>query len=55
MPRKHLHWVNTPVLMEAILRYEQQRLPKPMRLWIEGLMEIDSTEDKEFIPKSNNV
>ena len=45
MTRRAMHWVNTPVLMEALLRYEQNRLPKSMRLWIEQLLEI-KTEDK---------
>ena len=40
-----IHWVNTPVLMEAILRYEENRLSKPMKLWIEKLLEINSKDD----------
>jgi hypothetical protein len=31
--------------MEALLRYEQNRLPRSMRLWVEQLLEI-SPEDK---------
>jgi hypothetical protein len=34
-------WVNTPVLMEALDRYEQQRLPRSMRLWVEAVLELD--------------
>ena len=44
MPQRVLEWVNTPVLMEAILRYEQNRLPKPMRLWVEDLLEINPSK-----------
>ncbi|WP_320664958.1 hypothetical protein [Prochlorococcus sp. MIT 1223] len=55
MPRKHIHWVNTPVLMEAILRYEQKRLPKPMRLWIESLLDMNSSDNKELVSKPNHI
>jgi hypothetical protein len=41
MARRPLHWVNTPVLLQAIERYEQGRLPRSMRLWIEGLLELE--------------
>ena len=34
-------WVNTPVLLQAIERYEQGRLPRSMQLWIQTLLEID--------------
>jgi len=37
-------WVNTPVLLEAIERYEQGRLARPLRLWLQGLLEIDPLE-----------
>ena len=42
MSRRVINWVNTPVLMEAILRYEQGRLPKSMRLWIEQLLDLNN-------------
>ena len=42
MARRSLHWVNTPVLQQAIERYEQGRLPRSMRLWIEDLLELDA-------------
>lgn len=42
MARRPLHWVNTPVLLQAIERYEQGRLPRSMRLWIEGLLELEA-------------
>ena len=46
-----MHWVNTPVLMEAILRYEQGRLPKSMRLWIEQLLDINPKENSNLLSK----
>ena len=39
MPRS-LQWVNSPVLLEALERYEQQRLPRSMQLWLEAVLEI---------------
>ena len=35
------HWVNTPVLVEAIERYEQDLLPRPMRLWVRSVLELE--------------
>ncbi len=51
MTRRAIHWVNTPVLMEAILRYEQGRLPKSMRLWIEQLLDINPKENSNLLSK----
>lgn len=34
-------WVNTPVLLEALDRYEQGRLPRTMRLWLEGIAALN--------------
>mgnify|MGYP006278596489 CR=1 FL=1 len=34
-------WVNTPVLLEAIHRYEQGQLPRSMRLWLQALLELE--------------
>lgn len=34
-------WVNTPVLLEALTRYEQGRLPRSMRLWVQAVLEFD--------------
>ena len=41
MKRKTIQWINTPVLVEAIIRYQKGVLNKPMRLWIEEILEID--------------
>lgn len=34
-------WVNTPVLLQAIERYEQGLLPRSMQLWLQDLLEMD--------------
>lgn len=36
-------WVNTPVIVEAIQRHEQGRLPRSLVLWLQSLMEIEET------------
>ncbi|MBD2423444.1 hypothetical protein [Cyanobium sp. FACHB-13342] len=41
MGRRSPSWVNTPVLLQAIERYEQGRLPRSMQLWIQTLLDID--------------
>jgi hypothetical protein len=41
MARRPPTWVNTPVLLQAIERYEQGRLPRSMQLWLQTLLEID--------------
>ncbi|HJN35529.1 MAG: hypothetical protein AB8E74_05580 [Prochlorococcus sp.] len=40
MSRQPIQWVNTPVLIEAISRYEQNLLPRSMRLWVEQVLDI---------------
>lgn len=42
MAHRALQWVNSPVLQEAIERYEQGLLPRSMQLWIEALLEIEA-------------
>ena len=42
MGRKTIHWINTPVITEAIFRYEKGLLPNSMKLWLEEVLEIDS-------------
>ena len=42
MRRKQIQWINTPVITEAIFRYEKGLLTKPMKLWLEQVLEIDS-------------
>ena len=33
--------MNTPVLAEAIRRYQEGLLPRPMVLWVQDLLELD--------------
>ena len=40
MPPRPIQWVNTPVLLEAIERYERGQLPRPMQLWLEQVLEL---------------
>ena len=42
MRMKQIQWINTPVLTEAILRYEKGLLPHSMKLWLEQVLEIHS-------------
>ncbi|WP_341899096.1 hypothetical protein [Synechococcus sp. UW140] len=37
-------WVNSPVLMEALLRYEQGMLPQQMRHWLRAVLEINDEQ-----------
>ena len=46
MRRKTLQWINTPVLTEAIFRYEKGLLPNSMKLWLEQVLEINSSKDQ---------
>lgn len=41
-PRPPIAWINTPVLMAAIERYEQGRLSHSMVLWLRSLLEIEA-------------
>lgn len=45
-----IRWVNTPVLLEAITRYEEDRLPRSMRLWLMTLLEIDEGSSDPLRP-----
>ena len=42
MRTKQIQWINTPVITEAIFRYEKGLLPNSMKLWLEQVLEIDS-------------
>jgi len=37
-----LNWVNTPVIAEALSRYQEGRLPRSITLWLEEILELDS-------------
>ena len=47
MASRNLQWINTPVLMEAILRYQKGILNKPMKLWVEQVLEINQNKETE--------
>tara|TARA_Y100001968_G_scaffold132621_1_gene121053 strand:- start:476 stop:643 length:168 start_codon:yes stop_codon:yes gene_type:complete len=51
MVTRQINWVNTPVLMEALIRYEEKRLPKSLTLWIEKLLEIETSDRSLLISK----
>lgn len=43
-PAHRITWVNTPVLVEAIERYEQGLLTGAMKLWLQSLLECRDRE-----------
>ena len=45
MSRKTIQWINTPVITEAIFRYEKGLLPNSMKLWLEQALEINSKKN----------
>ncbi len=45
MARRSIEWINTPVIVEALMRYEQGILPRSMRLWVEELLDIHSPSE----------
>ncbi|MEC7382735.1 MAG: hypothetical protein VYE16_06965, partial [Cyanobacteriota bacterium] len=49
MGSRSLHWVNTPVLAEALMRYEQNRLPRSMKLWVEQLLELSPQDSHQLL------
>jgi hypothetical protein len=50
MDRRALHWVNSPVLIQAIERYEQGLLPRSMQLWIEALLDLEASASGPLHP-----
>ena len=40
--------------MEAIVRYEQGRLPKSMKLWLEQLLDMNSNESNHLLKEQQN-
>ena len=55
MRRGSIQWVNTPVLMEAILRYEKGQLTKPMKLWLEKLLELNPKRKSKSLIKATHT
>jgi hypothetical protein len=41
MASRPVSWVNTPVLQQAIDRYERGQLPRSLQLWLQQLLEIE--------------
>ena len=54
MRRRPLQWVNSPVLFEALMRYEQGHLPRSMKLWVEQLLELKADENTNLFPHVHN-
>jgi hypothetical protein len=42
MAPRPISWVNTPVLMQAIERYERGQLPRSMQLWLQALLDLEA-------------
>ena len=42
MASHRISWVNTPVLLEAIERYERGLLPRSLALWLQTVLEIEA-------------
>jgi len=51
MAQRPLQWVNTPVLIQAIERYEQGMLSRPMQLWLEQVLELQSPARSPLRPR----
>ncbi len=55
MAHKTIHWVNSPVLFEAIIKYEQGLLPGAMKLWVEELLELKNHERTQLLQSTSNL
>ena len=51
MARRSPEWINSAVLLEALIRYQEGRLPRSMRLWIEALLELDGDPSEPLLPE----
>lgn len=52
MARRTPQWINSTVLFEALIRYQEGRLPRSMRLWVETLLELnDETDAAALLPQ----
>ncbi len=52
MTQKSINWINTPVITEAMFRYKKGLMPRSMKLWIEKVLEIDTSTTSEASFKS---
>jgi hypothetical protein len=50
MPPRSPQWVNTPVLLEALDRYEQGLLHHSMRRWLEAVLELERSVSAPLRP-----
>jgi hypothetical protein len=50
VPSHPISWINSPVLQEAIQRYEQGRLPRSLTLWLQTVLEIEAPPSDPLIP-----
>ncbi len=50
MPLHRISWINSPVLLEAIERYEQGRLARPLALWLQTVLEIEAPPAGPLLP-----
>jgi len=50
MGRRSPAGVNSAVLLQALERYEQGRLPRSMQLWIQQLLELPPPEHRSADP-----
>lgn len=44
-------WVNTPVLLEAMTRYEQGLLSRSMQLWLQAVLELEQPLSGRLRPR----
>ena len=56
MARRSPQWINSTVLFEALIRYQEGRLPRSMRLWVEQLLELEGdAEPDSLLPQAQMV
>lgn len=56
MARRSPQWINSTVLFEALIRYQEGRLPRSMRLWVEQLLELEGeAEPGSLLPQPQVV
>ena len=56
MARRSPQWINSTVLFEALIRYQEGRLPRSMRLWVEQLLELEGDpEPGSLLPQAQVV
>tara|TARA_Y100001968_G_C19369341_1_gene724264 strand:+ start:52 stop:207 length:156 start_codon:yes stop_codon:yes gene_type:complete len=49
MKTRELQWINTPVLIEAIIRYKNGNLHRTLKLWVEKVLEINPSNKSELL------